>query len=54
MFIDKQCYVAQLGDSRAIISRGGGSSWESLTNDHKPNFPSERERIINNGGSVYQ
>lgn len=38
------------GDSRAILSRRGDAI--QLTNDHKPEVASERERIENAGGTV--
>lgn len=42
--------VANTGDSRAILSRRGQAI--QLTNDHKPDLPSEKSRILSNGGSV--
>ncbi|XP_065168630.1 protein phosphatase 1B isoform X3 [Atheta coriaria] len=46
----KHIYVANCGDSRAVLCRGGSPVF--TTQDHKPNLPAERERIINAGGSV--
>ncbi len=45
-------YVANLGDSRAILCRGGRAV--RLTSDHKPNVHYERKRIEKNGGCVMQ
>jgi len=42
--------VANLGDSRAVICRGGEAV--PLSEDHKPDLPSERARIEEAGGSV--
>lgn len=52
--IDNICYVANVGDSRAIMSCNNGSKCVMMTTDHKPNYPSEKTRIIENGGKVYQ
>jgi len=43
--------VSYLGDSRAIIVRSGGTC-ESLTKDHKPKDPEEKERVKAAGGAV--
>eukprot|EP00747_Dinoflagellata_sp_TGD_P164784 gnl/TRDRNA2_/TRDRNA2_185187_c0_seq1.p1 gnl/TRDRNA2_/TRDRNA2_185187_c0~~gnl/TRDRNA2_/TRDRNA2_185187_c0_seq1.p1 ORF type:complete len:360 (-),score=58.57 gnl/TRDRNA2_/TRDRNA2_185187_c0_seq1:92-1171(-) len=42
--------VANAGDSRAVLCRRGKAV--NLSEDHKPNLPSERERINKAGGSV--
>lgn len=42
--------VANAGDSRAVLSRGGQAV--PLSEDHKPNLPTERERICRAGGCV--
>lgn len=50
--------VANIGDSRVILGRrdgsivDGGGTDQGLTNDHKPDTPSERERIYRCGGTV--
>lgn len=43
-------YIANCGDSRAIICRDGVPALTS--HDHKPVLPEERERILHAGGSV--
>ncbi|KFD63289.1 hypothetical protein M514_10834 [Trichuris suis] len=43
-------FVANLGDSRALVCQGGRVSF--ATEDHKPYLPKERCRIVNAGGSV--
>ena len=48
------CYIANVGDSRAILSVNKGKQIYQLTNDHKPNSKVERKRIKENGGLVYK
>ncbi len=43
--------VANLGDSRAVLSRGGGQC-VALSVDHKPNDAAERARIVAAGGWI--
>ncbi|GAB5372125.1 hypothetical protein AAMO2058_001638600 [Amorphochlora amoebiformis] len=45
-------YTANLGDSRAILCRGGEAI--ELTRDHKPNDREEKKRIEGCGGKVVQ
>jgi len=45
-----QVVVANAGDSRAILSRGGKAV--ALTKDHKPEDAPERARIVHAGGHV--
>lgn len=52
--VDDICYVANTGDSRAIMCVNGGKNFVELTNDHKPEDPNEKHRIEMNGGKVYQ
>jgi protein phosphatase 1G len=47
---DKKIYVANAGDSRAILCRAGKAI--ELSRDHKPESPRERSRIENAGGRV--
>jgi len=46
--------VANVGDSRIIVGKNGGAECISMTEDHKPSIPAERERIERCGGQVYQ
>lgn len=46
-------YVANTGDSRAIMCVNGGKNFIQITNDHKPEDPSEKARIEQAGGRVY-
>jgi serine/threonine protein phosphatase PrpC len=51
-------FVINAGDSRVLLGRrdgtivDGNGTDEGLTTDHKPNHPSERQRIEANGGHV--
>ncbi|GBF87624.1 phosphatase 2C [Raphidocelis subcapitata] len=50
--------TAWAGDSRAVLAtrRGGGGGWRvvALSDDHKPERPDEKVRILLNGGRVEQ
>ena len=48
------CYIANVGDSRAIMSGEGGSRIFALSKDHKPMEESEFKRITTAGGKIYQ
>jgi len=54
LFVQDIAYVANLGDSRAVMSLNQGKSYVRLTRDHKPEDPDETQRIESNGGRVYQ
>jgi serine/threonine protein phosphatase PrpC len=54
MIIDNKAYIANVGDSRAIMSAENGQLLYRLTKDHKPDAPLEKLRIEQMGGSVYQ
>ncbi|KAI3757712.1 hypothetical protein L6452_05255 [Arctium lappa] len=47
---DEEIVVANCGDSRAVLSRGGAAV--PMSNDHKPDRPDELERIEHSGGRV--
>lgn len=49
-----EVYVANVGDSRAIMSAEQGKKLFLLSRDHRPNEDYESVRILANGGSVYQ
>lgn len=50
VLVGKKLLIANVGDSRAVISRAGNAT--ALSSDHKPNRSDERERIEQAGGSV--
>ncbi|KYQ92794.1 protein phosphatase 2C-related protein [Tieghemostelium lacteum] len=50
LFLGKKGYIANVGDSRAVLCRDGSAVRVSL--DHKPNLPKEEERIRSMGGTV--
>jgi serine/threonine protein phosphatase PrpC len=54
LIVDGYCFIANVGDSRAVMSVNSGRSVDILTNDHKPNEETENKRIFLNGGKVYQ
>lgn len=54
LLVDKKVYVANVGDSRALMSAEGGKKVYELSRDHKPDEERETVRIITNGGKVYQ
>ena len=54
VIIDDTIYIANVGDSRAIISCDQGRIVYALSKDHKPNDDEEKRRIYNSGGKVYQ
>ena len=54
LIIKNKIYIANVGDSRCIISMKNGNIKKDVTRDHKPNYPYEKERINNNGGEIYQ
>jgi protein phosphatase 1L len=50
ILVGDHLYVANVGDSRAVISKAGKAV--ALSDDHKPNRTDERPRIENAGGIV--
>ncbi|OMJ66815.1 hypothetical protein SteCoe_36210 [Stentor coeruleus] len=53
LIVGKRCFVANLGDSRAVMSSNCGKETMALTKDHKPNEDNEAQRIIRAGGEIY-
>ena len=54
LVVDNILYIGNVGDSRCLISLKNGNIQKDVTRDHKPNYPYEKERIILNGGKIYQ
>ncbi|KAK9831289.1 hypothetical protein WJX74_010677 [Apatococcus lobatus] len=50
VLVKQHLVVANVGDSRAVLSRRGKAV--SMSEDHKPNRPDERQRIESAGGVV--
>ena len=48
----EKIYVANAGDSRAVLMRNG--KVEALSEDHKPSLESERDRIIKAGATIVE
>lgn len=46
--------MANVGDSRAVLSSDGGKKIFPLSLDHKPSDEVEQKRIIEAGGEIYQ
>lgn len=54
IIIEKKCFVANVGDSRAIMSGSNGEKLYVLSRDHRPSDEKEYKRIIDAGGQIYQ
>jgi protein phosphatase 2C family protein 2/3 len=54
LFVRDRCYIANLGDSRAVMSLDGGTKTIDLSNDHKPCEEGEKNRILRAGGKIYK
>ena len=53
LIVNEKCFVANVGDSRAVISTNFGQNKADLTLDHKPNRESEFKRIVERNGQVF-
>jgi serine/threonine protein phosphatase PrpC len=54
LIVGDQCFVANVGDSRAVMSGNGGQKVYTLSRDHKPSDEEEMQRIREAGGKIYQ
>ena len=54
LIIEDELYFANVGDSRAVLSKNFGENVVQVTLDHKPSEEEEQKRIVNAGGRVYQ
>ena len=54
LIVDTKLYIANVGDSRCLISCQDGKIHKDVTRDHKPEFPYEKQRIYSKGGTIYQ
>ena len=60
LLVGENCYVANVGDSRAVLSMyfyanySDGGKVQTITRDHKPEDTPEKIRIYNAGGKIYQ
>lgn len=52
--MNKMLYIANVGDSRAIMSLHKGLYNKELSNDHKPSCANENLRIYNSGGKTFK
>ena len=54
LLIDTKIYIANVGDSRCVVSCNNGEIQKDVTRDHKPEFPYEKKRIYNYNGRIYR
>ena len=50
LIIDDDVWIANTGDSRAIMSSYNGQKFTSISNYHKPSEDAEKKRILKAGG----
>ena len=52
--IENRVFIANVGDSRAILSSKNGSKFYALSRDHRPGDEKEYKRILDAGGKIYK
>ena len=54
IIIENRVYIANVGDSRAILSAKNGTKFYPLSRDHRPGDEKEYKRILDAGGKIYK
>ena len=54
IIIENRVYIANVGDSRAILSAKKGTKFYPLSRDHRPGDEKEYKRILDAGGKIYK
>ena len=54
LIIEKRVYIANVGDSRALLSSKNGTKFYPLSRDHRPGDEKEYKRILEAGGKIYK
>ena len=54
LIVENRVYIANVGDSRAILSAKNGSKFYPLSRDHRPGDEKEYKRILDAGGKIYK
>ena len=54
LIIENRVYIANVGDSRAILSAKNGTKFYPLSRDHRPGDEKEYKRILDAGGKIYR
>ena len=54
LIIENRVYIANVGDSRAILSAKNGTKIYPLSRDHRPGDEKEYKRILEAGGKIYK
>jgi protein phosphatase 2C family protein 2/3 len=54
LIVETRCFIANVGDSRTIMSGNNGGKVYTLSRDHRPNDEKEYKRVLDAGGKIYQ
>jgi serine/threonine protein phosphatase PrpC len=54
LIVENRVYIANVGDSRAILSAKNGTKFYPLSRDHRPGDEKEYKRILDAGGKIYK